>query len=52
MEQSKKLANKIIELLIDSRLSVSDQLKVIKLVKEKLEFCRNTGLEIKQQKLF
>lgn len=44
-------AMEIVKLLIDSGLSISDQLKVINNVKEKLEFCKKTGQELKQLKL-
>jgi intergrase/recombinase len=44
-------AMEIVELLINSGLSISDQLQVIKNVKERLEFCKNTGLEISQYKI-
>ncbi len=42
---------KNVRLLIDSELSISNQLKVIKSVKERLDFCKQAGLEIKQTKL-
>jgi repressor of nif and glnA expression len=45
------LAMEIVNLLIDSGLSISDQLKVINKVKEKLEFCKKTGAEMQQLKL-
>jgi hypothetical protein len=45
------LAMDIVKLLIDSELSISDQLKVINNVREKLIFCKQTGQEMKQQKL-
>lgn len=44
-------AMEIVKLLIDSGLSISDQLKVINNVKEKLEFCKKTGQELKQLNL-
>ena len=44
-------AMEIVKLLIESGLSISDQLKVINNVKEKLEFCKKTGQELKQLKL-
>lgn len=47
-----ELAQKIIKLLIESELSISQQLKVVKMVKERLDFCKNTGAEMKQTKLF
>ena len=46
-----KLAMSIIKLLIDSGLSINDQLKVINNVREKLMFCKTTGQEMKQTKL-
>ena len=47
-----ELAQKIIKLLIESELSISQQLKVIKMVKYRLDFCKTTGAEMKQTKLF
>jgi hypothetical protein len=46
-----QIANEIIKLLINSGLSVSDQLRVIKLVKQRLDFCKTTGLEMQQLQL-
>ena len=46
-----KKAMEIVKLLIESGLSISDQLKVINNVKEKLEFCKKTAQELKQLKL-
>lgn len=46
-----ELAQKIVKLLIDSELSIFEQLKVIKNVKERLDFCKNTGQKMKQTKL-
>ena len=46
-----KLANEIVKLLIDSGLSISEQLKIINNVREKLIFCKTTGQEMKQTKL-
>ena len=51
-EQTHKLAMEIVKLLIDSGLSVNDQLKVINNVREKLLFCKKTGQEMKQLTLF
>lgn len=47
-----ELAQKIVKILIESELSISDQLKVIKNVKDRLYFCKITGAEMKQTKLF
>lgn len=51
-QQTQKLAMEIVKLLIDSGLSINDQLKVINNVREKLLFCKKTGQEIKQLTLF
>ena len=50
-QRTHKLAIEIVKLLIDSGLSINDQLKVINDVREKLLFCKKTGQEIKQLKL-
>jgi len=41
----------IIKILIESELSINEQLKVIRNVKEKLDFCKSVGIEMKQLKL-
>lgn len=46
-----EISQKIIKILIESELSITFQLEVLKKVKQRLEFCRNTGAEIKQQSL-
>lgn len=51
-QRTHELAMKIAKLLIDSGLSVNDQLKVINDVREKLLFCKKTGQEMKQLTLF
>ncbi len=38
-------------MLIDSELSISDQIKVINNVREKLLFCKKAGAELKQLKI-
>ncbi len=45
------LANKIIKIFIDEQIPLSQQLEVIKMVKERIDFCKKTGAEIKQLKL-
>jgi intergrase/recombinase len=45
------LAMKIVKLLIESGLSIEDQLKVIKSVQKRLEFCKVKGQEIKNKQL-
>jgi hypothetical protein len=47
-QRTHRLAMNIVKLLIDSELSISDQLKVINNVREKLLFCKETGKQIKQ----
>ena len=51
-QRTHELATKIVKLLIESGLSVNDQLKVINDVREKLLFCKKTGQEMKQLTLF
>ena len=51
-QRTHELAMEIVKLLIDSGLSVNDQLKVINDVREKLLFCKKTGQEMKQLTLF
>lgn len=46
-----ELAMKICKILIESDLSISDQLKVIESVRERLKFCKQTGQEMKQTTL-
>lgn len=43
-----KVANEIIKLFIENEIPISQQLEIIKLVGEKLEFCRKTGASMKQ----
>ena len=49
--KSQQLANKIIKMFIDEQIPLSIQLASLKLAKEKIEWCRKTGAEMKQQKL-
>lgn len=46
------LAQKVIKLLIESELSITNQKKVVKMVNDRLDFCKKTGAEMKQTKLF
>ena len=46
-----KKAMEIVKMLIDSGLSIDDQLIVLKQVREKVQFCKITGHEIKQKQL-
>ena len=46
-----QLAMAITKLLIESELSIFQQMKVIKKVQDTLTFCKKTGQEMKQQKL-
>jgi len=43
-----ELAMKICKILIESDLSINDQLKVIEMVKERLKFCKETGRKMSQ----
>jgi len=49
--KSHKLAMKICKIFIESDLSISDQLKVIESVKERLKFCKETGQKMSQLSL-
>ena len=49
--KSQQLANKIIKMFIDEQVPICIQLASLKLAKEKIEWCRKTGTEMKQQKL-
>jgi hypothetical protein len=51
-DRTHEIAMKIVKLLIESELSISDQLKVINDVRQQLIFCKTTGLEMKQLELF
>ena len=50
-QRTHKLAMKVVKLLIESGLSINDQLKVINDVRDKLLFCKKTGQEMKRLKL-
>lgn len=50
--ETHKLAMKIVKLLIESELSIKDQLHIINEVRDKLMFCKKTGQEMKQLTLF
>jgi hypothetical protein len=45
------LANKIIKLFIDEKISLNKQLEIIKMVKERIDFCKKDGADIEQLKL-
>lgn len=44
-------ANEIIKLFIDNDIPISQQLQILKMVREKIEFARKTGAEMMQKKL-
>lgn len=46
-----KKANEIIKLFIDNDIPINQQLQILKIVREKLDFCKKIGTEIRQQKL-
>ena len=48
---SKIKANEIIKIFIDNEIPLHQQLQILKMVKQKIEFCRNDGEDMKQQKL-
>ncbi len=45
------LANKIIKLFIDEKIPLSQQLEIIKMVKQMIDFCKKDGADIEQLKL-
>lgn len=45
------LANKIIKMFIDEQVPLSIQLDALKMAKEKIDWCRKTGLGMSQQML-
>jgi hypothetical protein len=44
-------ANEIIKLFIENEIPLHQQLEILKLAKQKIEFCRNDGAEMKQKSL-
>ena len=50
-QKQHKLAMDIVSLLIESGLSITDQLRVIEMVREKLKFCKETGQKLNQLEL-
>jgi len=46
-----QMANEIIKLFIENEIPLSQQLEILKSVRERIEFCRKTGSELKQHKL-
>lgn len=44
-------ANEIIKLFIDNDIPISQQLQILKMAREKIEFCRKTGAEMMHKKL-
>ena len=50
-EQINKKANEIIALFIENEISLTQQLEIIKLVTQKIEFCKQAAKEITQHKL-
>ena len=46
-----KKANEIIKLFIDNDIPINQQLQILKIVREKLDFCKKTAAEIRQNKL-
>ena len=52
MKTKHELSQEIVKILIESGLPLHEQLKILQMVKEKVEFCRNTANSIRQTKLF
>ena len=51
MKTTQQLANEIIKLFIDNNIPLHQQLQILKLTKERIEFCRKAGAEMLQKKL-
>ena len=51
MKTTQQLANEIIKLFIKNDVPLFQQLQVLKMAKEKIEFCRKTGAEMRQKQL-
>lgn len=51
MTDINKKANEIIKLFIDNDIPLYQQLEILKRVRERIEFCRKTGAEMRQKKL-
>ena len=49
MKYIQEKANEIIKLFLDNNIPITQQLQILKMVKEKIDFCRNTGAEMKQK---
>ena len=49
---TQQLANEIIKTFIVNEIPLGQQLEILKMVREKIEWCRKTGAEMTQQKLF
>jgi len=47
-----QLANEIIKLFIDNDISLNKQLEILKIARQKIEFCRSTRKKISQKELF
>lgn len=46
------LSNKIIKLFIDEQIPISIQLDALRVAKQKIEWCKKNGADMKQKKLF
>ena len=51
MKTTQQLANKIIKLFIENDIPIHIQLKSLKMAREKIEWCRKTGAEMRQENL-
>lgn len=51
MKTTPQLANEIIKIFIDNNTPLHQQLQVLKLTKEGIEFCKRTGAKMLQNKL-
>lgn len=51
-KQINNKANEIIKLFIDNEIPLSQQLEILKRVKDKIDFCRITNEKINEKTLF
>ena len=51
MKSIQQKANEIIKMFLDNNIPITQQLQILKMAKEKIDFCRNTGAEMQQKRL-
>lgn len=51
MKTTQQKANEIIKMFIENDVPIHIQLQSLKMAREKIEWCRRTGTEMRQEKL-